>query len=108
MSTATLTEPKASTREDGVSGYAVMLMNANETSKREPVHIISHFCEHHEVTLSVDRPVKLTSTHATNRVAVFTDRDVEMIGYDVNMPKGGTVIIYPVGHKPGDAGTETH
>lgn len=102
MSVDTLTKPEATTREDGVNGYAVTLLNKEETSAREPVNIITHFCAHHEMTLSVDRVVKLKAIRRTNRVVVFSERDVVMIEYDVDMPHGGTVVIYPVGQRPGD------
>jgi hypothetical protein len=100
VSTATLTKPEATTREDGVSGYAVTLLDTAETSQREPVHIITNFCNHGEMTLGVDRVVTLKARSLTNRVVVFSERDTEMITYEVHMPHGGTVVIYPVGHGP--------
>lgn len=102
MSTATLTKPDTPTREDGITGYAVTLMGTEETSTREPVNIITHFCDHHNMTLGVDRVVTLKAIGTTNRVVVFSERDVEMISHDVKMPHGGTVVIYPVGQAPGD------
>lgn len=108
MNAATLTKPEETTREDGVSGYAAMMMDTKETSKREMVQIVAHICEHHEMTLSVDKTVKLYSAHATNRVVVFSDSDTEMIVYAVDMPKGGTVIIYPAGEKPDGTEAKVH
>lgn len=108
MNTATLIRPIVTEREDGISGYAVSLLNDKETSVREPVHIITHFCEHHHMALSVDRVVTLKADGRTNRVVVFSERDVEMITYEVNMPTGGTVVIYPVGQNPGETHAKAH
>jgi hypothetical protein len=41
-------------------------------------------------------------------VVVFSDSDTEMIVYAVDMPKGGTVIIYPAGEKPDGTEAKVH
>lgn len=97
MTTATLTKPEKTTREDGISGYAVTMMNKEETSNREDVEIISHYTED-AVIVGIDRVVTLTATKKTNRVVVFSERKVEMITHDLEMEPGDSVILYPVNH----------
>lgn len=97
MSTATLVRPETRTtaREDGVSGYAVTLHGTKETSKREPVQIVTHVNEV-GILIGIDRIVVLQVEATSNRVAIYSDEGTEMMSNDCDMAAGDTVTLYPV------------
>jgi hypothetical protein len=97
VSAATLEKPETQTptREDGVSGYAVTLNGNKETSKREPVQIVTHVNDI-GLLIGIDRTVVLLVEATSNRVAVYSDEGTEMMSNDCDMTPGDTVTLYPV------------
>lgn len=95
--TATLTKEKETVRQDGIPGYAVTLCGQEETSEREPVEI-STYAQGWNISITIDRVVTLNVDEISSRVSIFSERGVEMAGFDLKLEPGDQVILYPADH----------
>ncbi len=94
--TATLTKPRRTVNEDGITGYAVTMHSTKETSERVPVEIVSR-AKNGVLMLGIDREVTLHVNAFSNRVCIFSDRGAEMMNHEMRMDVGDTIVIHPVG-----------